>query len=152
MQLEKNLPAVTAGALKKRLEEVESLEIANKTLQQHLTSSQDSNFNYAKQVTAKLEIITELTKQLEEFKLREVHYKESESVVQSAQLSQKVAEAKLEGAMEVTRLVFGNIKLRERIYGTEPVAIPPAVKDQYGNTQYGSVGQGSVDKTKETAV
>jgi hypothetical protein len=152
MQLEKNLPAVTAGALKKRLEEVESLEIANKTLQQHLTSSQDSNFNYAKQVTAKLEIITELTKQLEEFKLREVHYKESESVVQSAQLSQKVAEAKLEGAMEVTRLVFGNIKLRERIYGTEPVAIPPAVKDQYGNTQYGSVDQGSVDKTKETAV
>lgn len=150
--IEKNLPAVTAGVLKDRLEQLESLETEIKRLQGVLSSAISTQDDYLKQRDTKDERIKVLLAQLKTFEEREAFYKVSEELIRNAQLAQFVAQAELKGAMEVTRLVFGNIKLRERIYGTEPVAIPPALKDQYGGTQYGAVGQGSIDKTRETEV
>lgn len=132
--IEKNLPAVTAGALKQRLEQIEKLEHTNKLLDEAKIQLQTTLNDRNKQLSDLNEILGQKESELNIFRNREKFIKDAENTITTALLHQRIAEAKLEGTMEVTRLVFGNIKLREVIYGSTPVVVPGSMSGGYQNS------------------
>lgn len=131
--IEKNLPAVTAGALKQRLEQIEKLEVRIKIAEDDKETLQKQLNERTTQFVHLNETFNQKESELDIFRNREKFIKDAENTIATALLHQRIAEAKLEGTMEVTRLVFGNIKLREHIFGSVPVVVPGSMSGGYQN-------------------
>lgn len=99
--IQKNLPATVADELK---EFIATAQLNERKLAQAILEKTNAN-QQAREMDSKLSRANE---ELTAFKLREQEFKSSEHKVQTAYLNEQVAKAKLEGAMEVTKLVFAN--------------------------------------------
>lgn len=120
--IKQNLPSAVADELKQYIQSAQAtqqrLERTEKQLAEVTTERGTLNIaNLAKD--------TELNK----YKLREKEFDASEEKVRTFTLDRAIAQAKLEGAMEVTRLVFSNTVIKKSVtgYGSMPVQ-----SNQYG--------------------
>lgn len=115
--IQKNLPATVADELKEFIKVAQDTEALAKKMKEDYKTQEDRAKDLYTQAIEK-------DKELVVLRARASEFEKADSKVRTAEIHQAIASAKLEGAMEVTRLVFSNntIKKTVQAYGSAPIA------------------------------
>lgn len=113
--INKNLSAQVAAVLRERLELIDKLEgqVARDT---------KTIRDLREEATRQALVLKAANERIDAFVARESSFVKSEQAVAAANLAASIHKAQLDGAMEVTRLVFANNFIKRRVNGTVPVA------------------------------
>lgn len=114
--IKKNLPSAVADELKNYISEAQTTKLQ---LQQAIRLEEASDERY-QNCSRQLGVAQ---KELETFQKREREFKESETKIAVALMKAAVSDAKLEGAMEVTRLVFSNNIIKRDVFTSGQQAV-----------------------------